>query len=187
MAIDGDEEGQYKGFLTKFYSYEVGKVFINFWRMNEYGRYDGEVYRYLVAEDSACEIRANYITKVHHGYGFDFLELNFRHKAECTRVVRVCYLPENFFGSASDNGTTIDARIIRQKDALENTISVLKERNRAKSRLPGSGDGIMELDDLSDWLSDEENKAANLEVNQAKTNASSFVTNPLSSKFKKRV
>ena len=97
--------------------------------------------------------------------------------------MRVCYLPENFLGLAPESGTEIDATIIRQKEVLENTRSVLKERNRAKSRLPGSGDGIMELDDLSDWLSDEDNKAANLEVNQAKINASSFVTNPLSSKF----
>ena len=118
--------------------------------MNEYGRYDSAIFRYLVAEDSACEILGNYITKVHHGYGFDFLLINFRSETEKPRLVRVCFLARKFFDSLSDGHFEIDSRVIGSKKDLEKAIAELKEHNNDKSRLHRSGDGIMELDDLSD-------------------------------------
>lgn len=80
--------------------------------MNEYGRYDGVVFRYLVAEDDACEIPGNYITKIHHGYGYDFLVLNFRNCSKNTMMIRVCFLAENFFGIDTPVRVDIDARVI---------------------------------------------------------------------------
>lgn len=56
IAIDGDENQEFGGFLTKFYTEEGGRVFLNFWRMSDYARYDRAIFRYLITELDTCEI-----------------------------------------------------------------------------------------------------------------------------------
>jgi hypothetical protein len=76
VAVQGYENEEFGGFLTKFYTEESGKVYLNFWRMSNYGRYDGAIFRYLIAEFDTCEIPKKLIIKVHHGHGYDFVILN---------------------------------------------------------------------------------------------------------------
>jgi hypothetical protein len=66
---------EYKGFLVKFYTFSGDKAYLNFWKLNNYGRFTNEKAKFLVGENLKpvkpnCSIL---IKEVKQGLGYDYV------------------------------------------------------------------------------------------------------------------
>lgn len=151
---------EYLGFLVKFYSYSSDRLFLNFWKLNQYGRFDGTTFKYLIAEKLQEDDHNSLILDIKHGYGYDYLRVKYS-KSKQIKVLRLVFNSAKIFDQTEDVIQELKMGIL--SDEQNKLVEELKIKNRNQLK-EGEQNGIMDMDDMSDWSQDSDNLGAEKDV-----------------------
>jgi hypothetical protein len=159
------EGSEYKGFLVKFYTYEGNNLYVNFWKLNKYGRFTNVKFKFRIAENltSVCDFQHDLLQDIKQGFGYDYLWIKKGPSSSDSKVLRLVYDRDKLFQQTADIKKELDTQLLGEEEHA--FIVQLKEQNRNQllEELE-EYNGIMDIDELSDWSEDSEGQNAELAV-----------------------
>lgn len=70
-----DQNQEYKGFVLKFYTFENEKACINFWGLDEYGKFVGTKGKFEIQEKVNFDQKGQFLGNIVEGKGYDFIQI----------------------------------------------------------------------------------------------------------------
>jgi hypothetical protein len=88
--------------LVKFYTFEnKGKLVLNFWKLNNYGRFTGQTCKFTIAENLESDPKLGLLKNIQHGYQYDFLTVRHKDSKQDTHL-RAVYHTTKIFDQEED-------------------------------------------------------------------------------------